>query len=76
MYSLVNKNKQQGFGRNRKDRDRTLSPILDIKLARPESTCTWYNVNPSQKLLESAKKATTADNEEQSNKQSSSNAEV
>ena len=75
MYSLVNKNKQQGFGRNRKDRDRTLSPILDIKLARPESTCTWYNVNPSQKL-ESAKKATTADNEEQSNKQSSSNAEV
>ena len=74
LYSLLNKNKPEGSDRNRMDIDGSLSYILGIKLAQPESACTCYNVNLSQNLLESAKKLIMADNEEQGNKQSTLNA--
>ena len=75
VYSLANKSKPEGSGRNCMDMDGTLSTILGVKFGRPESTCTCYNFNPSQKLFESAKNATKIYNEEHSNKQSRSNAE-
>ena len=76
MFSLVNKNKPERSDRKCMGIDGTLSPILGKKLGQPESTCTYFNFSPSQKLLESARKATRIYNEEHSNKQSCSNAEV
>ena len=66
VYSLVNKNKGEGSDRNRMD--------IDVKLGRPESTCACHSFNPSQNLIESAKRATRTYNDEHNNKQSSSNA--
>ena len=74
VYSLVNKNKGEGSDRNRMDIGGTLSSILAVKLGRPESTCACHSFNPSQNLIESAKRATRTYNDEHNNKQSSSNA--
>ena len=74
VYPLANKNKPEGSERKRMYIDRTLSTILDVKIERPESIC--YNFNPSQKLIESAKKVTKTYNAEHRNKQSRSNTEV
>ena len=60
----VIKNEPEKSGRNRVDINGTLLFILCVKLGRPDSTCTWYNFNPSQTLQESAKKPTRTYNEE------------
>ena len=59
VYSLTNKNKPEGSDRNRMDIDGTLASIIGVKLARPESaeSC-CYKYEPSQKVLDAAKKAT------------------
>ena len=59
VYSVANKNKPEGSDRNRMDIDNTLSSILAVKLARPEQVCSCYNFVLSERLIKSAKTATT-----------------
>ena len=68
MHFLVRKSRPEGFDRTRMNIDGTVSSILGVKHGRPESTCTCYNFNPNQNLLESAKKATRAYYKEYSKK--------
>ena len=66
LYSLVNKNKPQGSDRNRMDIDETISSILAVKLACPESKCNCYDFRPSKYLIRIAETAATRYNKEHS----------
>ena len=59
VFSLVDKNKSAGSDRNRLDIEGSLSSILAVKMERPESQEQCYCCfKPSERLLNSAKKAT------------------
>lgn len=59
VYSLVNKNKNEGSDRNRFDIEGLLSVILAVKMDQPEAFSKSCDFKPSEKLLKEAKKAAT-----------------
>ena len=63
VFSLVNKSKSAGSDRNRLDIEGSLSSIPAVKMERPESQEKYYCFKPSERLLNSAKKATYTYNE-------------
>lgn len=59
VYSLVNKNKNEGSDRNRFDIEGLLFVILAVKMDQPEAFSKCCDFKPSEKLLKEAKKAAT-----------------
>ena len=76
VFSLVNKSKPKGSDRNCMKINGTFTSIVSVKIGLSESACTCCNFNPGQKFFKSTEEPTRAYNEEYSNKQSNSNAEI
>ena len=54
VLSMVNKNKNESFYRNRLDQDKTVSCILAVKVDRPEAISKCYEFIPEKELLHKA----------------------